>query len=452
MRGFFGSLTTDVVDTVRANAEPLVPAPQRYDALLDVIGDARFVLIGEASHGTHEFYLERARITRRLIEAKDFTAVAVEADWPDAYRVNCYVRGGSGDTAEDALGDFQRFPAWMWRNTVVRDFAQWLRRHNDGIARAASRVGFYGLDLYSLHSSIEAVIDYLDRTDPEAAERARRRYGCFEMFGDDPQAYGYATSYGRAEPCEAEVVAQLVELQAKANEAKRRDGGVAEDELFFAEQNARLAKNAEEYYRSMFRGRVSSWNLRDQHMAETFDALVEHMERDGNTAKVVVWAHNSHLGDARATEMGDDGELNVGQLVRERWGRDAVLIGMSTYTGTVTAATEWGDPPKRKTVRPGLPGSMEAVFHEAGVPDFLLRLRDRRAQLADLNQQRIQRAIGVIYRPETERQSHYFHTRLLDQFDAILHFDHTRAVVPLDTHPAWPDESADAPETYPTGL
>jgi erythromycin esterase-like protein len=455
MRSLFSSSSTHLVETLRDVAEPVTPGADRYDSLLELIGNARFVLIGEASHGTHEFYLERARITRRLIEEQGFTAVAVEADWPDAYRINCFVTGRSGDTsADDALGDFKRFPTWMWRNTVVRDFVAWLRRHNDGLADDNAKAGFYGLDLYSLHASIDAVIGYLDRVDPEAAQRARGRYSCFEMFGDDPQAYGYATSFGRAEPCEQEAVAQLVELQARAAELARRDGVIAEEEQFFAEQNARLAKNAEEYYRSMFRGRVSSWNLRDQHMAETLDALVDHLEQRGKQAKAVIWAHNSHLGDARATEMGDAGEHNVGQLVRQRYGRDAVLIGFSTYAGTVTAATDWGDPPERKAVRPGLKGSQEALFHDVGTPNFLLRLRDRQSGVSELNERRLQRAIGVIYRPETERQSHYFHTRLLDQFDAMLHFDRTRALTPLDPASVWEAGAVDpdAPETYPTGL
>lgn len=455
MRNLFSSPSSNLVDTLRKVVEPLDAGTDTYDGLLDLIGDARFVLIGEASHGTREFYLERARITRRLIEDKGFTAVAVEANWPDAYRVNRYVQGRGGDAnADEALGDLKRFPTWMWRNTVVRDFVEWLREYNAGSPADSTNVGFYGLDLYSLHTSIEAVIDYLDRIDPEAARRARGRYSCFEMFGDDPQAYGYETSFGHAEPCEEEVVAQLVELQNKASEMAQYDGSSMEDEHFFAEQNARLAKNAEEYYRSMFRGRVSSWNLRDKHMAETLDALVEHFERGGQPAKIVVWAHNSHLGDARATEMGEGGELNVGQLVRERYEREAVLVGFSTYTGTVTAATEWDDPPERKAVRPGLEGSQEQLFHAVGVPNFLLRLRDWHDKLEDLNQRRIQRAIGVIYRPETERQSHYFRTRLLDQFDAMLHFDRTHAIVPLDSNPVWESGAVDTevPETFPTGL
>ena len=445
------AISSSLVETVRAAAEPLHGAAEDYNSLLEMIGDARFVLLGEASHGTHEFYRARALITQRLIDEKGFNAVAVEADWPDAYRVNCYVRGvGDDRSADEALGGFKRFPTWMWRNADVLAFVELLRAHNQALAAGAPKVGFYGLDLYSLGASIEAVIDYLDSVDPEAARRARARYACFDHLTEEPQAYGYATSSGRIEPCENAVIEQLLELQRRSAELAGGDGKVAEEEYFYAEQNARLAVNAEEYYRSMFRGRASSWNLRDQHMAETLDALVAHLERDGAPAKVVVWEHNSHLGDARATEMGQGGEWNVGQLVRQRYDREAVLVGFSTYTGTVTAASDWGDPPERKNVRPGLRGSYEELFHQTGVANFLLRLRDRPDLHEELREPRLQRAIGVIYRPETERLSHYFHTRLPEQFDAMIHFDQTRAVVPLDRSPFW--EQGQAPETFPSGL
>jgi len=436
---------------LEAVAHPLTGAPADYEPLLALIGNAHFVLLGEASHGTHEFYRERAQITKRLIQEKGFTAVAVEADWPDAYRVNRYVRGVSDDTESiEALANFQRFPTWMWRNADVLDFVGWLRAYNDTRASGATPVGFYGLDLYSLNASIRSVLGYLDKVDPEAARRARYRYGCFEHFGEDAQAYGYAASIGLSKSCEDEVVSQLTELQRRAAEYAGRDGRVAPDEFFYAEQNARLVKNAEEYYRSMFRGRVSSWNLRDCHMAETLAALAAYLQGQGQRAKIVVWEHNSHLGDARATEMGQAGELNVGQLVRERYGPDAVLIGFSTYSGTVTAATEWGGPAERKRVRPALPDSYEALFHELDLGRFLVVLRDGGAAIASLRQPRLERAIGVIYRPETERLSHYFSARLPEQFDAVLHFDETRAVEPLERTTAW--EKGEAPETFPSGL
>jgi erythromycin esterase-like protein len=432
-------------------ASPLTGGKEDYDPLLEMVGDARFVLLGEASHGTSEFYRERAQITKRLITEKGFKAVAVEADWPDAYRVNRYVRGASADaSANDALGDFNRFPTWMWRNTDVLDFVGWLRDHNDALSDQARKVGFYGLDLYSLFTSIEAVLAYLDKVDPEAARRARYRYSCFEDFGEDTQAYGYAASFGLSEPCENEAVSQLMELRRRAAEYARRDGWVAADEFFYAEQNARLVKNAEQYYRSMFRGHTLSWNLRDRHMAETLDALVAYLDQQGSRAKIVVWEHNSHLGDARATESGESGQLNVGQLVRERYGREAALIGFTTYSGTVTAASDWDGPAERKLVRPALPQSYELLFHLAPPPRFLLVTRDNEKLAAALRSERLERAIGVIYRPETERLSHYFRARLSDQFDAVMHFDDTQAVEPLERTARW--ETGELPETYPFAL
>jgi len=442
---------TKLTDLVRQSAHPLRGSAQDYDPLMDLIGDARFVLIGEASHGTHEFYRERAEITKRLIQEKGFTAVAVEADWPDAYRVNRYVRGSNDDaTSGEALLGLQQFPTWMWRNTDVLSFVTWLRHYNDALPQNAAKIGFYGLDLYSMHASIEAVLGYLDKIDPEAAKRARYRYSCFQHFGEDTQAYGYAASFGLAESCEDEAVNQLMELQRRTAEYAQQDGQVAEEEFFFAEQNARLVKNAEEYYRSMFRRRVSSWNLRDRHMAETLEQLFVHLDKPGSPAKIVVWEHNSHLGDARATDMGDAGELNVGQLVRERYGRDAVLVGFSTYTGTVTAASDWGASAELKRVRPALPESYEALFHNTGLPRFLLNLRDGGQLIPALREPRLERAIGVIYRPESERISHYFYARLPDQFDAVIHFDETRGVEPLDLTAHW--QAGEPPETFPSAL
>lgn len=436
--------------TLRDAVHPLSGRAEDFDPIMAVVHDARFVLIGEASHGTHEFYRIRAEITKRLIREHGFVAVAVEADWPDAYRVNRYVRGRAGDRdASEALGGFKRFPQWMWRNADVLDFAGWLRAHNDALPESA-RVGFYGLDLYSLHSSIEAVLAYLRKIDPDAAQRAQARYGCFEQFGSDPQEYGYAASFGLAPSCETEVVSQLVELRRAASEYARRDGRFAPDDLFFAEQNARVVQNAERYYRAMFGSRVSSWNLRDRHMAETLDALAAFLEKQRSPAKIVVWAHNSHLGDARATEMGGGGELNVGQLTRQRHGRDAVLIGFSTYTGTVTAASDWDEPAERKAVRPALRGSYEALFHDSGIGNFLVDLTKPSDVVEMLSVPRLQRAIGVIYRPDTERQSHYFNARVTDQFDLMLHYDVTRAVEPLERTPEW--EHGELPETYPTAL
>lgn len=440
------------LEAIRAAALPLDGGERDWDGLMELVGDARLVLLGEASHGTHEFYRARAEITRRLITEKGFTAVAVEADWPDAYRVNRYVRGAGADgSPEEALGGFKRFPQWMWRNTDVVELVAWLRAHNDALPDGAPRVGFYGVDLYSMFGSIQAVIQYLEGVDPEAAHRARQRYGCFHrVTGEDPQAYGYAAELGITDACVDEAVHQLRELREQAARLAGEDGGVAEDEHFYAEQNARLVKNAEEYYRSMFAARVSSWNLRDCHMADTLDALMRHFEGKGIAPKVVVWEHNSHLGDASATQMGEEGEWNVGQLVRERHGDDARLIGFSTYTGTVTAASAWDGPAERKCVRPGMEGSFELLLHEVGVPDFYLPLRDGGPAAEGLREPRLERAIGVIYKPETERWSHYFHARLADQFDAVIHYDHTRALHPLERTAQW--ESAEPPETYPSGV
>jgi erythromycin esterase-like protein len=441
-------MAADALEAVRREALWFESNRDGLRPLIDAIGNARLVLIGEATHGTHEFYRTRAELTKALIAERGFNLVAVEADWPDAYRVNRWVRGASDEsTPQAALDDFTRFPRWMWRNTDVVDFIGWLREHN-AARPAADQTGFYGLDLYSLHRSIEAVLGYLGKIDPAAAERARHRYGCFELFGDDPQAYGYASSLGISRDCENEVTSQLVELRRQALDYARRDGRVAEDEYFFAEQNARLVANAETYYRAMFGRRADSWNVRDQHMMETLEALLAHAGRSGRVSRAVVWAHNSHLGDARATEMGAGGELNLGQLVRERFAQDAWLIGFTTHAGTVTAARNWDDPAERRHVRPSLAGSFERLFHDVGIARFLLLLREGPAREA-LRAERLERAIGVIYRPESERPSHYFRANLPRQFDAVLHIDHTSALEPLER---WAVDEVDLPETYPSGI
>ena len=441
------------LDAVQRHAAPLAGSAAEDRGLFDLVADARFTLLGEASHGTDEFYRERAALTRRLIVEGRLDAIAVEADWPDAHRVNRYVRGvGDDASGDDALADFARFPTWMWRNAVVVEFVDWLRAHNATLPPAA-RVGFYGLDLYSLFTSIGAVLAYLDGVDPDAARRARDRYACFDRFADDGQAYGYATRFALDASCEQAVVAQLREMVARAVAVSRGFGEAEGDAgaLFHAEQNARLVRNAEAYYRAMFSARVSSWNLRDRHMAETLDALDAHLARRlGRPPRFAVWAHNSHLGDARATEMGEGGELNLGQLVRERHGAAAALVGFSTHHGTVTAASDWDAPAETKQVRPGLDGSVEALFHDVGIDRFALVLRGN-AELAEaLAAPRLQRAIGVIYRPETERHSHYFHARLPRQFDAVVHVDATRALRPLERCAA--EHTAEPPETYPSGV
>jgi erythromycin esterase-like protein len=434
------------VKSVADAVQPLEGRARDYDRLLERIGGCRFVLIGEASHGTDEFYRERAAITRRLIVEHGFNAVACEADWPDARRVDRYVRGlGRDASAEESLRGFRRFPSWMWRNEVVLEFVRWMRAHNESTAPGQAKVGFYGLDLYSLFSSMDAVLGYLRKADPEAAARARYLYSCFDHFHENPQAYGYTAAYDLDRSCEQHVVKLLEKLRRREAELAIADA----DAFFDAEQTARLVKNAEEYYRTMFRGRVSSWNLRDRHMYETLVGLASHLDASHGDAKVVVWAHNSHLGDARATEMGDMGEWNLGQLVREAHPDDCANVGFCTYAGSVTCADDWDEPSQVKRVRPGLAGSYEALFHEAGLARFVLHIDRTRELPPEVLEPRLQRAIGVIYRPDTERQSHYFEARLAEQFDAMIHIDETHALAPLEPVSERPEE---APETYPTGM
>jgi erythromycin esterase-like protein/predicted phosphoribosyltransferase len=465
VRRLLATPTTEVATTPRATPTPAevlgsvaIDAPDGippHETLEQLIGDSRIVLIGESSHGTHEFYAARAAITKWLIDEKGFCAVAAEADWPDAYRVNRFVRGlGEDETADAALGGFERFPAWMWRNTVVRDFVDWLRiRNRHAEANSQRQAGFYGLDLYSLHRSMHEVITYLDKIDPKAAARARERYSCFDhASADDGQAYGFSAAYGAGPSCENQAIEQLVDIQRNALAYARRDGLLAEDELFYTKQNAQTVRNAEVYYRAMFSGRVSSWNLRDEHMAQTLDALLKHLDRHHEVppARIVVWAHNSHVGDARATEVAADGQLTLGQLVRQQFGDQSRLIGFSTHGGTVTAASEWGGVAERKVVRPALNGSIEELLHETGRNAFLVSAHISPEVAEPLSVVRLGRAIGVIYLPATERQSHYFHVRPADQFDAMIHIDMTRALEPLEPTSLW--IAGQTPETYPTGL
>jgi len=438
-------------DAVTRHARSL-PAAVAGDAeLMRLLGGAEFALLGEASHGSDEFYRERAAITERLIVEHGTVAVAVEADWADALRVDRYVRGLPGDAdGNAALAGFRRFPTWMWRNTAVLEFVEWLRGHNAALP-PAERVGFYGIDLYSLFASIDAVLAYLDREDPPAAWRARRRYACFEAYREDAQAYGYATRFGMSPGCEDAVVAQLRDMLSRRAAQAALEARGDETARFHAEQNARLVRNAERYYRTMFGSRVASWNLRDSHMVETLEALRHHLGT-GRAAppRIAVWAHNSHLGDARATELGEHGEWNVGQLVREGHGNAAALLGFATDHGSVAAASDWDGPLEIKRIQPGLAGSWEALFHDTGIARFALLLRGSGELAQALAMPRLQRAIGVIYRPETERQSHYFMARPVQQFDALVHLDQTRAVEPLDG--SEPHPPGEPPETWPSGV
>ncbi|MCE3261507.1 MAG: erythromycin esterase family protein [Pseudoduganella sp.] len=439
-----------LIAALQREARPLETA-EDFDFLLDCIGSASIVLLGEATHGTREFYRLRAAISKRLIVDKGFDAIAVEADWPDALRVSRYVQHMGDDmSADQALSGFKRFPQWMWRNHEIVDLVSWLRVHNQHVASPARRCGFYGLDLYSLEQSMHAVIAYLDQADPEAAARARERYSCIDHFAQDPQRYGYAISFGMKPHCEEEVLRQLVEMNRKASELLRT--GMVPDEFFYAQQNARVTRNAEVYYRAMFKGRDESWNVRDSHMAETLQALREHIgQSTGRPARIVVWAHNSHLGDARATEMGAHGQLNLGQLVRERYRPgESFLLGFTTHAGSVTAASEWDGPAELKPIVQSRPDSVEYLLHQVGMPAFLLPLRGHDSALARVDGRLLERAIGVIYRPETERMSHYFHADPERQFDALIHVDRTTALTPLERSAPWHhDEPA---ETYPSGL
>ena len=432
---------TSTSELIARVAEPIDNIESdNIDPLLERIGDSRIVLIGEASHGTSEFYRYRARITRALIESKGFDSVAVEADWPDAGRIDHYVRHRQTPAAEWTA--FTRFPTWMWRNQEVREFVDWLREHNAGISDPKRRAGFYGLDLYSLFTSIDAVLEYLEEVDQETAAIARERYSCLAPFQSDPATYGRATLTGRHRECEPDVVNMLTDLLDKRLKYAAQDGSRFMD----AVQNARLIANAERYYRSMYSGYSDSWNLRDQHMFDTLEALLAY---GGENSKVVVWEHNSHVGNARATDMLARGQHNVGQLCREAYGDQAYLIGFGTHTGTVAAASDWGDPMEVKQVRPSLAGSWERLCHESGVPAFRLPLRHSASDTLDkrLHDSRPERAIGVIYRPETERQSHYFMAQLARQFDEYIWFDRTEAVTPLNT-----ETLRGVPDTYPFGL
>ena len=407
--------------------------------LLERIGDARLVLLGEATHGTSEFYRMRERISRELIVKKGFRFIAIEGDWPDAARVDHYVRHLEYPPSEWTA--FARFPTWMWRNNEVRDFVNWLREHNAATKHEA-RVAFHGLDLYSLYVSIRSVLNYLDQVDPEAAKGARQRYGCLTPWQGDPATYGHAALTGSYRTCEPHVVRALKELLEKRVAYTEHDG----ERFFDAVQNARLVTNAERYYRIMYYGSRASWNLRDEHMFTTLKNLLAFY---GTGSKTIVWAHNSHVGDSAATEMALRGEHNIGHLCRQEFGGSAYLVGFGTNSGTVAAASDWDGPMEIKKVQPALPKSYERLCHASGHPRFMLGLRNR-AELTSaqgLGKPQLERAIGVVYRPETERASHYFQAILPRQFDEYVWFDNTRAVTPFDTA-----ELVGLPDTYPFGL
>jgi len=427
---------------VRETAMPLDSiADADVDALIERVGDARVVLLGEATHGTSEFYRMRARISERLIARAGFSFVAVEADWPDAARVDDYVLGAPRRSSIE-FTPFSRFPAWMWRNEEVHEFIDRLRAHN--AEQSERKVGFHGLDLYSLFTSIAAVLAYLDRVDPEAAAVARARYGTLTRWQRDPAACGHAVLAGRYQSSEHAVVTMLREMLEHRFEYAQRDG----ERFFDAAQNARVVADAERYYRAMYYGSATSWNLRDEHM---FDTLLSLLSFYGPDSKGIIWEHNSHVGDASATDMSARGEHNVGQLCRAAFGDGAYIVGFGTDHGSVAAASNWDEPMQRMRVRPARDDSYEGLFHQSELPAFMLHLRDpvRHAVREELERERLERAIGVVYRPDSELQSHYFNANLPRQFDEYVWFDETSAVHPLGPLPA---SAPELPETYPFGL
>ena len=437
------AVSSHLRNEIRSLARPL-RTPTDLDPLLARIGDARVVLLGEASHGTHEFYTWRAALTRRLIEEKGFNFVAVEGDWPDCYRINRFVKGypGSPDSPEAALSTFRRWPTWMWANEEVEELIRWLEWFNQG--RPEDRkVGFYGLDVYSLWDSLREVMRYLKgKNDPEALAAARRALNCFEPYGEDAHEYARATVLV-PDTCRDEAIDLLRQLRARVP-THEEDG---RDAFFVAEQNALVVKNAETYYRTMVLSNSLSWNVRDRHMAETLERLLAFTAPG---ARAVVWEHNTHIGDARFTDMAESGEVNLGQLARDRYGeKDAVLVGFGTHRGTVIAGSEWGEPWEEMRVPPARSGSWEDAFHQAGDEDRLVIFPERAS--AELSAWRGHRAIGVVYRPQYEQYGNYVPSVLPQRYDAFLHFDQTTAVRPLFP-PTAEEFEEEAPETYPTGV
>jgi erythromycin esterase-like protein len=431
----------ELAEALRPHLENL-PRPERaeeFGEFFDRFGEAELVLLGEATHGTSEFYRARAAITRRLIERHGFTIVAVEADWPDAARIDAYVRHHAKRPRRAEA--FTRFPTWMWRNSEVLEFADWLRRYNEGKS-PERQASFHGLDVYSLGESMHAVVSYLESVDHQAAKRARYRYGCLSPWQADPAKYGQAVTYADLDPCEVNVVKQLKEMLSKRLDWIDKDG----EAWFDAAQNARIVRAAERYYRIMYQGSNESWNLRDRHMFDTLQAVIGHR---GFGTKAVVWAHNSHVGNAAATGMGWRGQFNIGELARIAYGDGAILVGFGTDTGTVAAASDWGADMEIKSIRPAREDSYEHVFRRTGIARSLTDWRKAdTAKIRELlREPRLERAIGVVYRPETELHSHYFEAVLSEQFDCWIWFEQTSPVTPLGH-----EKPHGAPETYPFGL
>ena len=438
------AVDTELITDVRALAQPL-RSPADLDPLIDRVGDARYVLLGEASHGTHEFYTWRAEISRRLIQEKGFSLIAVEGDWPDCYRVNRYIKGqgDAGADAREVLHAFDRWPTWMWANEEMVELAEWLREYNESLS-SQLQVGFYGLDVYSLWDSLYQVLSYVAKRDPDSLPVARQAFRCFEPYGENAQKYARATAWANKD-CEDEVVDMLAKFRRDSH-VSAVDGGEAR---FNADQNALVVKNAERYYRTMVQGGTASWNVRDRHMMETLERLMRHR---GAESKVIVWEHNTHIGDARFTDMADDGMVNVGQLVREQHdAHDVVLVGFATHRGTVIAGDEWEAPMERMRVPAARPGSWEDVLHQACGGDSLL-IMDQwpDSQGRPDSQERGHRAIGVVYHPQHEHLGNYVPTVLSRRYDAMLYLEQSEALRPLHVARLKPEQ--DLPETYPSGL
>lgn len=429
-----------LVDSV-ARVQHRLHGPDDVAVLIDRVGDRRIVLLGEASHGTSEYYSWRRHISERLIREKQFSFIAVEGDWPDCYQLNRFIKDlpGAGASARTVAHAFDRWPTWMWANEEVVGLIEWLRQHNDALP-SDKRVGFYGLDVYSLWESMESVVRYLERVDADAAALARRAYSCFDPYHEDVQAYARATALVPTS-CEQEAVRALVDLRSKAA-TYREDGREA---FFNAEQNALVARNAERYYRAMVMGGPDSWNLRDTHMIETLERLLKHY---GPESKAIVWEHNTHVGDARATDMARAGLVNVGQLAREEWPDDVFIVGFASYRGSVIAGEEWGAPIQRMTVPEATAGSWEAVLHEAGAFDKLLLMDDLKND-EDARKTRGHRAIGVVYDPKWERAGNYVPTRMTERYDALIFIDESHGLRPLHMEP---HDDGEPPETYPWGM
>jgi erythromycin esterase-like protein len=428
-----------IADIVKDVAYSL-DAPETLDALMEKIGDARIVMLGEASHGTHEYYIWRARLSKRLIEEKGFNFIAVEGDWPDCYRVNRYVKNlsGSGSSAPEVLQCFNRWPTWMWANWEIVSLVEWMHKHNRN-KPLNERAGFYGLDVYSLWESLDELKKYLVHKDPETYQVAENAFKCFEPYSPEGQAYARA-SYRSPISCEDEVIDLLSEVRRKMPLYNTDPEAV-----FNAEQNAMVTADAEKYYRTMVRGNALSWNVRDQHMYDTLDRLLKF---HGKGAKAIVWEHNTHIGDARATDMREEEMFNIGELARKGYGdKDTFLIGFGSFSGEVVAARKWSGEMQRMPLPAAEKNSWEDILHKTGIDNMLL-LSDDLAGISPFRSPVKHRAVGVVYHPELERMGNYVPSVIPERYDAFMYIDKTKGVHPLHIKP----DGGQMPETYPWGV